>query len=175
MASPVLFAFKTAKFLWTVVHGGQKIGLSQKIHASRGWCESMCTKFGGCGFLVQRFYSFLFAFKTSKFSFRTMDYSPWGSKNTIIIPGNFCIALFSRISQILLSCEIKFHENVAMPYLLCCPCRSSAKIFFAKLLKLPFLRKFSDAKISRYTVELAQKIPASRGHTHQTWCTCTSH
>ena len=26
---------------------------------------------------------FLFAFKTAKFSFRTMDYSPWSSKNLI--------------------------------------------------------------------------------------------
>ena len=32
------------------------------------------------------------------------------------------------------------------------PCGSFMKIFFTKLLKLPFLQKFSDVKISRYTV-----------------------
>ena len=140
MASPVLFAFKTAKFLWTVVHGGQKKDCLKKSMQVEVDVKT-CTKFGGCGFLVQTFNSFLFAFKTSKFSFWTMDYSPWGSKNTIIIPVNFCIALFSRISWILLSREIKFRKSVAMPHLLCCPYRSSTKIFFAKLLKLPFLRR----------------------------------
>ena len=35
-----------------------------------------------------------------------------------------------------------------MPRLLCCPRGSFAKIFFMKLLKLPYLRKFSDAEIS---------------------------
>ena len=31
----------------------------------------------------QRFCSFLLAFKTAKFPFWTMDYSPWSSKNLI--------------------------------------------------------------------------------------------
>ena len=37
--APFLNAFKTAKFPfepWTIVHGGQKMELAQKIHASRG-------------------------------------------------------------------------------------------------------------------------------------------
>ena len=34
---PFSSTFKTAKIsLWTIVHGGQKIELAQKIHASRG-------------------------------------------------------------------------------------------------------------------------------------------
>ena len=86
---------------------GSRKGLSQKIHASRGWCESMCTKFGGYGFLVQRFYSFLFAFKTSKFSFRTMDYSPWGSKNTIVIPV-FALLYFHEFRKICSVVKLNF-------------------------------------------------------------------
>ena len=37
--APFSYAFKTAKISfgpWTIVHGGQKIELAQKIHASRG-------------------------------------------------------------------------------------------------------------------------------------------
>ena len=68
------------------------------------------------------------------------------------IPGNICVALFSQISRILLSHEIKFRECIAIPHLLYCPRESFAKIIFTKLLKSPFLQKFSDVKISQYTV-----------------------
>ena len=68
------------------------------------------------------------------------------------IPGNFRVAKFSQISQILLSHKIKFHESITMPHLLYCTRGSFVKIFFAKLLKSPFSQKFSDAKISWYTV-----------------------
>ena len=67
-----------------VVHGGQKIESAQKIHASRGWCEIHASQFWWVWPLRFRSYgSFLFAFKTAKFSLRTMGYSPWGSKNRI--------------------------------------------------------------------------------------------
>ena len=68
------------------------------------------------------------------------------------IPGNFCVALFSRISRILLSHKIKFRECIAMPHLLYCPRGTFAKIIFTKLLKSPFLQKFSNVKFSQYTV-----------------------
>ena len=42
----------------------------------------------------------------------------------------FCVALFSWISWISLSCEIKFRESVAMSHLLWCPHVSFTKIFF---------------------------------------------
>ena len=44
-----------------------------------------------------------------------------------------------------------------MPHLLWCPRGSFMKIFFAKLLKLPFSRKFRDAKIPQYTVVISKK------------------
>ena len=65
------------------------------------------------------------------------------------ILGNFRVALFSQILQILLSRETKFRESIATPHLLYCPHGSFAKIFYAKLSKLPFLQKFSDTKISQ--------------------------
>ena len=40
--APFRFPSKQPKFpfrAWTIVHGGQKIELAQKIHASRGQCE----------------------------------------------------------------------------------------------------------------------------------------
>ena len=46
--------------------------------------KRMQTNFGGrdlSGFGVMA--PFSFGFKTAKFSLRTMDYSPWGSKNRI--------------------------------------------------------------------------------------------
>ena len=45
--------------------------------------------------------------------------------------------------------KIKFCESIAMPHLLYCTHRSFAKIFFMQLSKLPFSRKFSNAKISQ--------------------------
>ena len=57
-----LFAFKIAKISlrpWTIVHGGQKIELAQKIHASRGWCEMHANQFWWAWPLrFQRFCSF---------------------------------------------------------------------------------------------------------------------
>ena len=46
--------------------------------------KCMQTNFDRCGLSGFRdFAPFLFAFKTAKFPFRTMGYSPWGSKNLI--------------------------------------------------------------------------------------------
>ena len=45
---PFSFAFKTAKIslrTMGIVHGGQKIELAQKIHASRGWSEMHANQF----------------------------------------------------------------------------------------------------------------------------------
>ena len=60
---------------------------------------------------------------------------------------------FSRISQILLSHEIKFYKSISMPHLLYCTRESFAKIFFAKL----SFATISDAKISQYTVSACTK------------------
>ena len=44
----------------------------------------MCTNFGGCGLSsFGDFAPFHLPSKTAKFPFRTMDYSPWSSKNLI--------------------------------------------------------------------------------------------
>ena len=51
-----------------------------------------------------------------------------------------------------------------MLHLLCCPCESFTKIFFAKLLKSPFLQKFSDAKIPRYTECYLENFNEVCGH-----------
>ena len=46
--------------------------------------KCMQINFGGHGFSgFGDIAPFSFAFKTAKISFRTMDYSPWGSKNRI--------------------------------------------------------------------------------------------
>ena len=47
--------------------------------------------------------------------------------------GNFRVALFSRISWILLTCEIRSCKNI-----------------FGEIIELPFSRNFSNAKISWY-------------------------
>ena len=65
---------------------------------------------------------------------------------------NFCVVLFFQISQILLSRKIKFRKSITMPHLICCPHGSFVKIYFTKLLKSQFSRKFSDIKIFQYTV-----------------------
>ena len=84
--SEILLPSKTAKFPFRtiIVHGGQKIESPQKIHAYRGWCEMHGNQFLWAWLLrFRRYCLFLFAFKTAKFPFRTMDYSPWSSKNLI--------------------------------------------------------------------------------------------
>ena len=70
---------------WTIVHGGQKIELAQKIHASRGWCETHANQFWWVWLFQFRRFCFFYRLpsKQPKFPFRTMDYSPWGSKNRI--------------------------------------------------------------------------------------------
>ena len=77
------------------------------------------------------------------------------------IPGNFHVVLFSKISRILPSPEIKSHKRITMPHLLCCPrARGSfAKIFFTKLLKSPFSRKFRTQKFPSIRITLTNKTP----------------
>ena len=55
--------------LWTIVHGGHKLELAQKIHASRVDVKYMETNFGVHGlFGFRDFVPFSFAFKTVKLS-----------------------------------------------------------------------------------------------------------
>ena len=64
---------------------GQKIELTQKIIMQvEVDVKCMQTNFGGHGlFGFRDLASFCLPSKTAKTSLRTMDYSPWGSKNTI--------------------------------------------------------------------------------------------
>ena len=64
---------------WIIVHGGQGIGSSQKIHAS--WREIHANQFWWVWPL--RFQRFCLPLKMAKFPFWIVDYSPWGSKNRI--------------------------------------------------------------------------------------------
>ena len=54
-----------------------------------------------------------------------------------------------------------------MPHLLCYPRGSFAKILFVKLLKLTFSGKFSDTKISWYTVYLLWCFHVLQYSTHK--------
>ena len=62
----------------------------------------------------------------------------------------FTSLLFSQISQIVL--KLNFVKISPCYTFYNCPCRSFSKKFFAKLLKSPSSEKFSNTKISRYTV-----------------------
>ena len=70
---------------WIIVHGVKKFNRSepaQKFYANRIDVTCMLTNFGSCGlsgFGVMA--SFCLPSKTAKISLRTMDYSPWSSKN----------------------------------------------------------------------------------------------
>ena len=69
---------------WTIVHGGQKLNQLKKFMQVEVDMKRMQINFGGhgpsgFGDLVP----FCLPSKTTKISFRTMDYSPWGSKNRI--------------------------------------------------------------------------------------------
>ena len=59
---------------WTIVHGGQKIELAQKIHAVEVDVKCMQTNFGGCGlFGFGDLAPFHLPSKTAKISLQTMD------------------------------------------------------------------------------------------------------
>ena len=66
---------------WAIVHGGQKIELAQKIHASRGWREMHANQFWLAWPL--QFWRHGNLLNLAKFPFQTMGlYSPtMGSKN----------------------------------------------------------------------------------------------
>ena len=69
---------------WTIVHGGQKIELAQIFMQVEVVVKCMQTNFDERGiFNFGDFTPFSWPSKTAKFPFRTMDYSPWGSKNRI--------------------------------------------------------------------------------------------
>ena len=69
---------------WTIVHGHQKIesiGIGSKNSCKYGLMSHACTPIlVGVVFSVSEI---LIPSKTAKFPFRTMDYSPWSSKNLI--------------------------------------------------------------------------------------------
>ena len=52
---------------WTIVHGGQKIELPQKIHANRGWCEMHGNQFWWAQpFWFWRFWPFISCLQNSQ-------------------------------------------------------------------------------------------------------------
>ena len=66
---------------WAIVHGGQKIESTQKIHASRGWCEMHANPFWWAWPLqFGRFGSILFPFKNGQNFPSTMGYIVHGTQ-----------------------------------------------------------------------------------------------
>ena len=64
--------------------GVKKLNRLKKFMQVEVDVKHMQTNFGGHGLSgFGDFAPFSFAFKTGKTSLRTMDYSPWGSKNRI--------------------------------------------------------------------------------------------
>ena len=63
-----------------VIEKFNRLESAQKIHASRGQCHVHVHQFGGRGLSVSEIW---LPFKTAKFPFRGMDYSPWLLKNLI--------------------------------------------------------------------------------------------
>ena len=93
---------------------------------------------------------------------------------------NFCVALFSQVSRILLSCEIKFLRKCCHATSLCCPHGSFAKIFSQNnwnchYYKNVATRKFSSreplqqgvaiyaAAIMEYSLAIRQLISSMQG------------
>ena len=110
----------------------------QLLRLYQQWNEVVykCMEFGRCGFSFGGIYcplpwGALCATCFSILSYLLMLYC---------ILGNFHIALFLPISQILLSRKIKFCESIAMQHLLCCPHESFAK-FFCEFIEIVIFTK----------------------------------
>ena len=63
------------------------------------------------------------------------------------IPGNFRVTLFSQISQILLSREIKLRKSITILH----PMWIICKYIFHEIIEISIFAKISDTKISHYT------------------------
>ena len=68
---------------------------------------------------------------------------------TYCILKNFRSIYYHKFCKFCSVAKLNFAKVLPLPHLLCCPCG-----LFAKLLKLPFSWKFSDAKISQYTCSM---------------------
>ena len=77
-----LSGFEDKISLWfIIVEKFNRSELAQKIYASRGWCHVHVRQFWWVWPIWFRRYGYLS--KTAKFSFLTMDYSPWSWRNLI--------------------------------------------------------------------------------------------